>query len=546
MKRRSLVVVASLVFGIAGIAVTPAAEVSEVRIEKDVAYLGADRSEKLDFYFPQGHDPKADKPKPAIVIIHGGGWYGGDKGARREINIGTTLAKAGYVCASINYELAEAAKDDPFTTRLERIWPRNLEDCQTAVRYLRSRAGELGIDPKRIGAIGGSAGGHLSAMLGCADEPSKDGGVRLYPEHTSRVQAVVPMYGVHDLVALAQERDLAGNSKIVELCRAASPIARLTPDDPPMLILHGTKDALVDVKQSEILAEACRAIGHEFELRIVEGGKHSFHLQPPGHDLRPLVTAFFDRHLNKKGSGAIPRELRKERFEVAGRPAFVIWPKKKREGAIPWIMYGPTFSERLPGGAEAWMLRQFLDAGIAMAGVDVGESYGSPKGRKVYNALHRYLVEERGLASKAGLLARSRGGLMLYNWATDNPEKVACIAGVYPVGNLESYPGLKRACGAYGMKEEELKEVLSQHNPVDRLKPLAEAEVPIYHIHGNVDKVVPLDVNSGLIAKRYQELGGIMRLKIAEGQGHNMWTGFFTDQDLVDFVIEKAGGEVKR
>ena len=92
----------------------------------------------------------------------------------------------------------------------------------------------------------------------------------------------------------------------------------------------------------------------------------------------------------------------------------------------------------------------FLAKGIAIAGVDVGESYGSPEGRKVYSALYNELVTGKGFAPRAALLARSRGGLMLYNWAAENPDKVRCIVGIYPVCDLRSYPGLERAAPAYG------------------------------------------------------------------------------------------------
>ena len=81
---------------------------------------------------------------------------------------------------------------------------------------------------------------------------------------------------------------------------------------------------------------------------------------------------------------------------------------------------------------------------------------------------------------------------------------------------------------------------LAEHNPVDRLAPLAKAEVPIFHIHGDVDRVVPLDENSGEVKKRYDELGGEMALEVVEGQGHNMWSGWFQSQRLVDFVIRHA------
>ena len=96
------------------------------------------------------------------------------------------------------------------------------------------------------------------------------------------------------------------------------------------------------------------------------------------------------------------------------------------------------------------MFERFLKAGIAIAGVDVGESYGNPKGRATYAALHQHLVEKRGLAKRACLLARSRGGLMLYSWAAENPDKVACITGIYPVCNIASYPACNAPVGRLG------------------------------------------------------------------------------------------------
>ena len=129
---------------------------------------------------------------------------------------------------------------------------------------------------------------------------------------------------------------------------------------------------------------------------------------------------------------------------------------------------------------------------------------------------------------------------MLYCWAVENPDKVKCITGIYPVCNISSYPGFKRACGAYGLTAEELKAQLSEHNPIDRLAPLAKAKVPIFHIHGDNDSVVPLDKNSAIIKERYDKLGGPMTLEVVKGQGHNMWSGWFQSQSLVDFVIKHA------
>jgi len=237
-----------------------------------------------------------------------------------------------------------------------------------------------------------------------------------------------------------------------------------------------------------------------------------------------------------------------QRFEVAGRPAFTILPKlENRREPMPWVLYAPTFGTGLPNERdEGWMISHFLEHGIAIAGVDVGESYGSPKGRDIYSALHAQLVESTPkFSSKACLLARSRGGLMLYSWAADNPDKVACIAGIYPVCDLRSYPGLANASGAFGLTEKELAEQLGKHNPVQRLAGLAEAKIPILHIHGDVDSTVPLESNSAAVAKQYDQLGGKMELIVATGQGHNMWRGFFECDDLVDFVIYHATGKLR-
>ena len=229
-----------------------------------------------------------------------------------------------------------------------------------------------------------------------------------------------------------------------------------------------------------------------------------------------------------------------EVFTVEGRTAFLILPPDpKPKGRIPWVWYAPTL-EGLPGNEEKWMFDRFLAKGIAIAGVDAGESFGSPAGTTIFSALHKELVDKRGMARQACLLARSRGGLMLYNWAVENPQFVACIAGIYPVCDLSSYPGLDKACGAYGMTGEQLATKLAEHNPIDRLAPLAKAKVPIFHFHGDTDTVVPLEKNSGELAKRYEKLGGKMTLKVANGQGHNMWPGWFQCQELVDFVILHA------
>ena len=90
------------------------------------------------------------------------------------------------------------------------------------------------------------------------------------------------------------------------------------------------------------------------------------------------------------------------------------------------------------------------------------------------------------------------------------------------------------------MTDQGLEAQLAKHNPIDRLAPLAKAKVPIFHIHGDMDRVVPLDKNSAIIKDRYDKLGGPMILEIVKGQGHNMWPGWFQSQALVDFVLKHA------
>ncbi len=229
-----------------------------------------------------------------------------------------------------------------------------------------------------------------------------------------------------------------------------------------------------------------------------------------------------------------------EAFRINGQDAFIILPKEI-EGTIPWVWYAPTLPG-LPAKSEVWMFERFLAKGIAIAGIDVGESFGSPDGRKAFSELYDHLTSQRQFSDKPCLLARSRGGLMLYNWAVENPEKVAGVAGIYPVCNLESYPGLPRAAEAYQMSADELKKKLSTQNPIERLKLLAEARVPIFHIQGDSDKVVPHEDNTAVLIERYRALGGPAQFELIKGQGHNMWPGWFESDSLTEFAIKRALG----
>ncbi len=231
-----------------------------------------------------------------------------------------------------------------------------------------------------------------------------------------------------------------------------------------------------------------------------------------------------------------------EAFPIENRPAFILWPDEaKRSTPQPWIMYAPTLP-RLPDRHEKWMHEQFLAAGVAVAGIDIGEAYGSPAGQQLFSSLYAELTGKRGFAKKLCLLGRSRGGLWTSSWAIAHPDRVSGLAGIYPVYDLRSYPGLQRAAPAFGLSATELEASLAEHNPIAGIGVLAEARVPVCIIHGDSDRVVPLEKNSAALVEQYRNNGAadLAELIVAAGQGHNYWDGFFRCQPLIDFAIERA------
>ena len=274
-----------------------------VKVERDVAYLPAERKERIDLYLPNKRD--AELRSPAVVIIHGGGWTGGDKGQAREFKIGTTLALAGYVCASVEYK-----KDG------NDRWPTNLKDCKNAVRFLRANAAKYQVDENNIGVLGGSAGGHLALMVAYTPGVRELSPDSPYPGVRDDVKACVDLYGITDLLTRQSTMpDGTPNGKLREAglfpdkrgenqarWKLASPINHISKTSPPTLILHGMADTTVDREQSIQLARALAAAGVEHELKLIPNVGHTFDLEqwqrkPLPEDLRPLVLTFLDRQL---------------------------------------------------------------------------------------------------------------------------------------------------------------------------------------------------------------------------------------------------------
>ncbi|MCP4614255.1 MAG: prolyl oligopeptidase family serine peptidase [Planctomycetes bacterium] len=255
----------------------------------------------------------------------------------------------------------------------------------------------------------------------------------------------------------------------------------------------------------------------------------------------PVEPSFQDMCIKSKQFGATRLD-----FPVGSGKGFIILPTiEKSDSSRPWMWIAPTFihhpqpSKEVPRDDHSWICRQLLANGFHICGVDVGESYGNPEGRRLYSKLYDLVVREFKLADKACLLCQSRGGLMAYNWAAENPEHVECIGGIYPVCNLHGYLGAERIYNAYGMNEDQFSVCFHEYNPIDRLWNLAKADIPIFHVHGKVDKVVPLKDNSGELVRRYKILGGQAEVLVIEGRGHELCPEFMHNQALVDFLISQ-------
>jgi acetyl esterase/lipase len=233
----------------------------------DVPFLGAERKEKLDLYYPSG-DLRPNRG--AVVFIHGGGFTGGDKAEYRSASVSADLCRAGFVVVSCNYVLGPKTK--------EGVWPQNIADCRNAVRWARAHAKELGVDPARIAVAGGSAGGYLALMVGLSDDKTGPGGDPA-AKHSAKVSAVIDMYGVVNF-SKHGKGDVVGATAAEQ--KAYLPELQCDAQDPAVLILHGTADTTVDIAQSDDMAKALRSAKTSYEYIVVEGSPHTFDLHPKG------------------------------------------------------------------------------------------------------------------------------------------------------------------------------------------------------------------------------------------------------------------------
>lgn len=285
------------------------------KAEYNVAYVdGGDEAQVLDIYYPED----VSEPRPLLVWIHGGGWRAGSKDGVPWIY----QLQRGYVVASVEYRFSQKA-----------IFPAQIDDCLAAIRYLRTNATRYGIDRKKVGVGGSSAGGHLSALVGTSGGQGVFKPVGGNADAYDGVQAVCDIFGPTDFWTVIEQADKDPNVKNIfkwnegdpyseliggglgkdrERCDAVSPVHYVSKKSPPFLILHGDHDTLVPYAQSVELEEKLKSAGVDVLLQRIAGAGHGGAVfNHP--EIRKLTDKFFDKYLQGKEADltVVPQELLK-------------------------------------------------------------------------------------------------------------------------------------------------------------------------------------------------------------------------------------------
>lgn len=268
---------------------------AEPSIIRDVEYARAgDISLKLDLYIP------ADAKSPSVVVwVHGGAWRDGSKNNPSIL----PLTQKGYAVASVDYRLSPVGQ-----------FPAQIHDVKAAIRYLRGAAKERGISAERIAVSGGSAGGHLAALVGVTNGVKElEGGLGDYRDKSSEVQAIVAFYGASNLTTiLAQSTPHGLNMRVPalelllggqpdsknDLARLASPVFHVDKSDPPLLWYHGDQDPQMPVNQALEMLGAYKKLGLDMTFEPVFGGGHGGKLFYTPEQFQQIAE-FLDSKLRK-------------------------------------------------------------------------------------------------------------------------------------------------------------------------------------------------------------------------------------------------------
>lgn len=299
---------------------------ADVVVEADIDYSNVGGRMQMDVARPR----QGTAPLPAVVCIHGGGFRGGTR--QRYLPIAYHLAQHGYVAAVVSYRLSPMNQ-----------FPAPVEDVKAAVRFLRANAARFQIDAERIGAVGGSAGGHLALMLGLTGGVAEFEGPGPNQDRSSRVQAVVNFYGPTDLTKSYEPGKSVDAAEVLPMFLGgglehnrpahlrASPLSWVSPSAAPTLTIHGTKDNYVAYEHALWLTGRLEAAGVATKLETIEGAGHGFQ----GADLdraNAAMVAWFDAYLAPR---AKQRLLLAADHGPRGEIVALDWPSGRERWTLP-------------------------------------------------------------------------------------------------------------------------------------------------------------------------------------------------------------------
>ena len=228
-------------------------------------------------------------------------------------------------------------------------------------------------------------------------------------------------------------------------------------------------------------------------------------------------------------------------FQLDGIDVIIVEPKHYEPGKR-WL-WRPRFFNAWPAVDLA-----MLEKGWLLAYIDVSDLFGGPEAMRRFDMLYNYLTVEHDFSKKVPLEGFSRGGLVIYNWAARNTDKVSCLYADNPVCDFKSWPGglmsgpgspmaWEKCLEAYDMTEDQAREY--PLNPIDNLKPLADAGIPLLHVYGDADEIVPISENTDIVIERYRELGGNIELICKPGCQHHPHC-LEDPAPIVDFILANS------
>jgi alpha-L-fucosidase 2 len=249
----------------------------------------------MDYYAPKGTGVH-----PIAIIIHGGGYHGGDSKSGSEAYVADFLAPAGYAVFSVNYRLAPKYP-----------YPYMVDDVQRAVRYIRYHARDWNADPGKIALVGGSAGGYLSNMVGLLNSPGDPHAADPVDRVSAKAQAVVSVFAQSSFEFVPLNADVhrfldpfIAQKGEKEAIREASPITYVSKDDPPFLEILGTQDEYIPMSEATNLQAALHAVRVRCDIIAIPGGKHGtggWNKLPNVPDWERQMTAWLNARLDHSG-----------------------------------------------------------------------------------------------------------------------------------------------------------------------------------------------------------------------------------------------------